>query len=291
MSPHGQKFALASRRVVTAHGVKPAAVLVDGERVVDVVAPDKIPAGYDVEDLGELVLMPGLVDSHVHINEPGRTHWEGFETATKAAAAGGITTLADMPLNCIPVTTTLAAFKEKLAAIEGLLWMDCAFWGGVVPGNTAELESMIDLGVVGFKCFLIHSGIDEFPNVTESDLGSAMPVLASAGLPLLVHAELEHGDQDQAVADGDPREYRTFLSSRPHRWESKAIAMMVDLCRRHNCRVHIVHLSSSEALGAIRKAHDHALPFSVETCPHYLTLFAEDVPHYASGEINAVGCA
>jgi allantoinase len=265
---------IASRRVLTVEGVGPAAVLIEDGAIADVVALKQLPEGAPVEDVGDLVVMPGLVDSHVHVNEPGRTEWEGFETATRSAAAGGISTLADMPLNCLPVTTTLEAFKTKLNAIDGRLWIDCAFYGGVVPGNAASLEPMIDAGIVAFKCFLVHSGIDDFPNVSESDLKQAMPILARRGVPLLVHAELQNG----AESSGDPRQYATYLASRPRRWENNAIAMMIALCREHSCAVHIVHLSSSDALGSISDAKKSGLPFTVETCPHYLSLDAEHVP-------------
>jgi len=268
------QYWISSKRVVTAGGVRPAAVQIADGVIADVVAIEQLPSGATVEDVGELVVMPGLVDSHVHVNEPGRTEWEGFETATRSAAAGGISTLADMPLNCLPVTTTLQAFQAKLDAIESRLWIDCAFYGGVVPGNAASLEPMIDAGIVAFKCFLVHSGIDDFPNVAESDLKEAMPILARRGVPLLVHAELQNG----AGSSGDPKRYATYLASRPRRWEDNAITMMIGLCREHACAVHIVHLSSSDALGAISEAKKSGLPFTVETCPHYLSLDAEHVP-------------
>lgn len=306
-------FGLRAKTVITPTGTGEAVVLIDRNEgsIVSVVKPVAVPDGVDVKDLGDVVIMPGLVDSHVHINEPGRTEWEGFSTATRAAAAGGITTVADMPLNSHPVTTTLAAFKEKLEATAGQLWVDCAFFGGVVPGNTAALDPMIDAGVVGFKCFLIHSGIDEFPNVSESDLHAAMPVLARSGVPLLVHAELEqaphkshvheqhdaaehnkHGggepcvtapgspgdEHEPAAAWSDSRSYMQFLASRPRQWEDDAIALMIDLCRKHNCPVHIVHLSSADMVGSIRRAAvTEKLPFTVETCPHYLTFAAEEI--------------
>lgn len=268
------QFAIAGSRVVTPAGVRAAAVLVKDGVITAVTERDAVPPGVSVEDVGDLVVTPGLVDSHVHVNEPGRTEWEGFETATRAAAAGGITALADMPLNCIPATTTLDAFKTKLDAVDGRLWIDCAFYGGVVPGNSASLEPMIDAGIVGFKCFLVHSGIDDFPNVGESDLRQAMPVLAKRGVPLLVHAELPNG----ADHSGDGRCYSTYLASRPGRWEENAIKLMVGLCREYGCRVHIVHLSAASALGEIERARGAGLPFTVETCPHYLALEAEGIP-------------
>ena len=194
--------------------------------------------------------MPGNIDAHVHVNEPGRTEWEGYETATKAAAAGGVTTIVDMPLNSIPPTTTLAGFEEKLAAANGKCSVDVAFWGGVVPGNTHDLAPLIERGVRGFKCFLIHSGVDEFPHVVESDLRIAMPELARLDSVLLVHAEVP-GPIDAAAASLaglNPRRYDTFLRSRPRESENEAIALMIRLCRETGCRVHIVHHSSADAL-------------------------------------------
>lgn len=269
-------FGLRSKRVVTPDGVRDAVVHIKDGTIHGVYASHAVPAELEVEDLGSLVIMPGLVDSHVHINEPGRTEWEGFETATKAAAAGGITTVADMPLNSNPVTTTLDAFNIKLDATKDKLFVDCAFYGGVVPGNTGSLDEMIVAGVVGFKCFLIHSGIDDFPNVTETDLRSAMPVLARHNVPLLVHAELEH-DHDHTPEWQDPKSYSSFLESRPRRWEDDAIKLMISLCEEFKCPVHIVHLSSANTLPQISAAAKR-LPFTVETCPHYLTFASEEIP-------------
>ena len=181
--------AIISDRIIMPDGIKRAIVLIKDGIIADIV--NELPAGnFSVIDLGNKVLMPGVVDPHVHINEPGRTDWEGFDTATKAAIAGGITTLVDMPLNSSPVTTTAKAFDEKINATKGKLHTHCGFWGGLVPGNEKEIEPLIDKGVLGFKAFLTHSGIDEFPNVTEDDLRKAMPVIAKNGLPLLVHCEL-----------------------------------------------------------------------------------------------------
>lgn len=285
MGSSAQAFdsAFVGRKVLTEHGFKEAAVLVKDGIIKDIVPISEVPEGIPVEDAGSLVVIPGLVDSHVHVNEPGRTEWEGFVTATRAAAAGGVTTIVDMPLNCIPVTTTLQALKEKLAAIEGLLNVDCAFWGGVVPGNHSELEKMVAHGVVGFKCFLIHSGIDDFPNATEFDLRKAMPVLARLGVPLLVHAEMEtdcgerHDDPSEHLKK-EPRSYAAFLESRPRQWENDAVRLTAILCEEFNCRVHIVHLSSSDALSIVKDAKAKKLPFSAETCPHYLTFAAEEIP-------------
>lgn len=271
-------LAIKSTRVITPAGIKSAALLIEDGTIVDIVSHDQIPPGIEIHDAGDSVVMPGLVDSHVHLNEPGRTEWEGFETGTKAAAAGGTTTVCEMPLNSNPVTTTLKALEEKLEAAEPKLEVDCAFWGGVVPGNADSLEPLIQAGVKGFKCFLIHSGIDDFPNVTEADLHLAMPILARHRVPLLVHAELECDDSHQQEDWSDrASSYRAFLNSRPRKWENDAIELMINLCRQHNCPVHIVHLSSSEAIPMIRDAKAEGLPLTVETCPHYLTFAAEEI--------------
>ncbi len=261
---------LSSRRVVTPDGIRPATIVVDGDKIVEL----RSDVNSAVET--DAVILPGLVDCHVHVNEPGRTEWEGFATATRAAAAGGITTIVDMPLNCIPVTTTLAALKEKREAIAGTCFVDVGFWGGVIPGNAPELEPMVRAGVRGFKCFLIHSGIDDFPHVTESDLRVAMPILARLGVPLLAHAELDCVSPPSATAD--PCAYQTFLDSRPPQMENEAIALLVRLSRETGCRVHIVHLSSAEALPILRQARAEGVPISAETCPHYLYFAAEEIP-------------
>ena len=263
---------LSSERVVTPTGLRPATVVVRQGKVAEV--RDGATASADV---GDAIISPGLVDCHVHVNEPGRTEWEGFDTATRAAAAGGITTIVDMPLNCIPVTTSLHALNVKRDAIVGRCFVDTAFWGGVVPGNAAELEPMVRAGVRGFKCFLIHSGIDDFPNVSEDDLRIAMPILARLGVPLLVHAELDCGASTD-LSTKDPRAYRTFLESRPAAMENDAIQLLIRLVRETGCPVHIVHLSSAEALPRLREAWRDGLPISAETCPHYLFFAAEDIP-------------
>jgi allantoinase len=273
-------WALVSEQVVTPDAVRPAAVLVRGEKIDAVVAPDEIPAGCPVEDVGSRLVLPGLVDIHVHINEPGRTDWEGFETATRAAAAGGITTLVDMPLNSSPVTTTVEALRQKIAAAEGKLWIDCGFHGGIVPGNADQIGPLAAAGVMGFKAFLCPSGIDEFPPVTEADLRRAMPRIAATGLPLLVHAELMSPlppEVEERFA-AEPRSYAAYLATRPEKWELDAIRLMIELCREYRCRVHIVHLASGRASGLIGSARDEGLPFTAETCPHYLYFAAEHVP-------------
>ena len=267
-------LAIRGRRVLTKDGFEPAAVLIEGEKIAAVVGHDDVPSGAPIRETGDLAVIPALVDTHVHVNEPGRTEWEGFETATRAAAAGGIGTIVDMPLNCSPVTTSRGALETKLAAIKGKLAVDAAFWGGLVPGNLAELEPLADAGVVGFKCFLTHSGLDEFPNVTREDLEAAMPKIASLGLPLIAHAELDPCGESA----GDARDYGTYLGSRPGDMELRAIRLLIELCRKTRCRTHVVHLSCAEALEDIERAKAEGLPFTVETCPHYLTFCAEDVP-------------
>jgi allantoinase len=270
-----------SRRVVGPHGIVPAAVAIQGGKIAALLPLDAPAEGAAEEDLGELALLPGLVDSHAHVNEPGRTEWEGFETATRAAARGGITTVVDMPLNCIPVTTTPEALQVKLDSTRGRLAVDCAFWGGLVPANAGTIAAIADAGVAGVKAFLVHSGIDDFPMATEADLRRAMPALAARGLPLLVHAELDlHPPGPEA--NGDPRHYATYLASRPPEWEVDAIALAVRLCKETGCAVHIVHLSAAAALPLIAAARRDGLPVSAETCPHYLVLAAEEIPDGAT---------
>lgn len=250
-------------------------VLINDGIIEAVVTTPEIPSEYLVEDVGDLVVMPGLVDTHVHINEPGRTEWEGFETATKAAAAGGITSLVEMPLNSSPVTTTADAFQKKVSATKGKLWVDCGFYGGVIVGNSSHIQPLIDSGVLGFKAFLIHSGIDEFPNATESDLRAAMPIIAKNDLPLLVHCELTSNQKSEIR---NPKSYSHYLASRPRQWERDAIELMIRLCKEYRCRTHVVHLSSADALPMLLKARSEGLPLTVETCSHYLYFSAEEIP-------------
>jgi allantoinase len=238
--------------------------------------------GYDagppdaVEVAGDCVLLPGLVDSHVHVNEPGRTEWEGFATATAAAAAGGITTIVDMPLNSIPPTVDVAALEVKRQAAAGQLAVDVAFWGGAVPGNVADLRPLHEAGVVGFKCFLLPSGVDEFAPLDPEGLAEAMSEIAAFGGLLIAHAE------DAAVIAAAPaahgRRYAGFVASRPPGAEVRAIETLLAQTRRTGCRTHVVHLASAQSLPVIRAAKADALPVTAETCPHYLTLRAEDVP-------------
>ena len=273
---------LTSRRVVTPQGIVPAAIHVRAGKIAAVRAYDDVPAGAAVEDLGELAVLPGIVDTHVHINEPGRTEWEGFETATRAAAAGGVTTLIEMPLNSIPATTSAAAYREKCAAARGKLHVDTGFWGGVVPENAkneAELRALYEAGAFGFKCFLVPSGVEEFPCVTERDLSAALPTLAKLGATLLVHAELPGPIEAglASIAGKNPRSYATWLKSRPRDAENSAIALMIRLAKEFRARVHIVHLSSADALAPLSAAKSEGLPISVETCPHYLYWSTKDI--------------
>lgn len=269
----GSSYSLYSQRVVLPAGTQPATVYVAAGKIVRIEAGRKAP---EAEDLGTAVLMPGLVDPHVHVNEPGRTEWEGFWTATRAAAAGGVTTLVDMPLNSDPVTTTQKAFALKCDAAQGQCWIDVGFWGGVIPHNQSELMPMAQQGVLGFKCFLVHSGIDDFPQSDRVVLEQAMPILKQAGVPLLVHAELE-GDAP-IHSEAQAQSYRAFLASRPKDWEDRAIRLMIALCQESGCHTHIVHLSSATALPDIQAAKAAGLPFTVETCPHYLYFAAEAIP-------------
>jgi allantoinase len=278
-------WALQSTRVVqnaeagsSAGRVGPAVVSIGADGRIEAVGSSPIDDRL-VRDVGHLVVSPGLVDCHVHVNEPGRTEWEGYETATRAAAAGGVTSVVDMPLNCVPVTTTGPALAAKLEACRGKCFVDMGFWGGVVPGNSGELGPLASGGVLGCKAFLVHSGIDEFPNATREDLARAMPLLRAAGLPLLAHAELDLG---ASVSTTDPRKYRGYLESRPAAWEDAAIDMLIELCRQTGCHVHVVHLSAASSLPALRAAKAEGLPISVETCPHYLCLEAESIPDGAT---------
>ena len=276
------EFILTSQRVVTPAAVTPAAIHIREGKILSIAKHQELPSDVEIIDVGNSVVMPGLVDAHVHVNEPGRTEWEGYATATRAAAAGGVTTLVDMPLNSIPPTTTLAGFAAKLAAAHGQCHIDVAFWGGVVPGNTPELRPLIDAGVRGFKCFLIHSGVDEFPNVTEADLQIALPELAALNTVLLVHAELPGPIEAVAASTDNPTHYQTFLQSRPRAAENEAIALLIRLSRATGTHLHIVHHSSSDALPMLRQAKAEGLPITVETCPHYLTFAAEDIPEAAT---------
>ncbi len=288
----GQAF--LSHRVVTTDGIRPGAVLVherkvregkarDG-KIIGLVPAEQIPPNFEVLDFGNSAILPGLVDSHVHINEPGRTEWEGFATATSAAAAGGYTTLVDMPLNCLPPTATVAALTAKRQAARGKCRVDWLAWGGVVSDNQDDIEALAAAGVPGFKCFLIHPGIDGFTMVTEQQLRAALPHVARTGLPLLVHAELPGpiDDATRNLQNADWTRYSTYLQSRPEEAELSAIRLLLSLCREYKFRLHIVHLSASPALAELCAARSEGLPVTVETCPHYLFFCAEEIPDGAT---------
>ena len=269
---------IRGQTVVSADAIGPASIYVRGEKIVAVRPFEEVLKGCEiVEADDDSIVMPGLVDTHVHINSPGRTEWEGFHTATRAAAAGGVTTLIDMPLNSIPPTTTLAGFKTKLETAKNDCFVDVGFWGGVVPGNTSELAPMFAAGVVGFKCFLVPSGVDEFAHVTEDDLRVAMPELTRIGAMLIVHAELPG-----PVSPVDDTDYEAFLRSRPRSMEDEAIELMIRLSREFGTRVHIVHLSSSGALPMLREAQTAGVKITAETCPHYLHFASETIPERAT---------
>lgn len=266
--------------MVTPEGIRPAALHVRDGVIRRVAAWDDVPRAVVVEDVGDLVLMPGLVDTHVHMNEPGRTEWEGFETATRAAAAGGVTTLLDMPLNSVPATTSVAGLDAKRAAARGKCTVDVGFIGGVVPGNAHELAALRAAGVLAFKCFLVDSGVEEFPGVHEEDLREAFPVLATLGVPLMVHAE--HPAHIVTPPRHGSASYATYLASRPPAAERAAIEMLVRLVEWCRVPVHIVHLSSAEGIAVVRAARARGLPITAETCPHYLTFAAEEIPDGAT---------
>jgi allantoinase len=259
-----------SQRVLLPEGIRPACVHVAWGRIAAVTDYEPGPGDY-----GDALIMPGVVDTHVHVNEPGRTEWEGFRSATESAAAGGVTSIVDMPLNSVPVTTTLRALESKREAARGQLVVDVGFWGGVVSGNLTELAPMVAAGVRGFKCFLIDSGIAEFGCVGERELRLAMEELHRVRSPLLVHAEV--AGPMPAQVDGDPSKYATYLKSRPRAAENEAVALAAWLCAETQARTHIVHHSSSDALATLRETRLRA-PLTAETCPHYLRFAAEEIP-------------
>ena len=273
-------------RVAVAGGIMPATLHLAGGRIMRLSHVDDLGGARatDVLDAGTLLVIPGLVDTHVHVNEPGRTEWEGFDSATHAAAAGGVTTLLDMPLNSIPATTKPQALDKKRASAARKCHVDVGFLGGLVPGNVGDLPQLWAEGVFGFKCFLAPSGVDEFRNVSLSDLDKAMPTLARLRAPLLVHAELP-AQLDAAAAelrDDDPRQYATYLASRPPSAEVEATRAILDFARRYNVRVHIVHVSTSEVAPMLRDARADRILVTAETCPHYLAFSAEQIPDGAT---------
>lgn len=279
MSDRRADLVIRSRRVVLPQGVREACVVVREGRIASVLPFAEAPDADRTVDCGDACLMPGLVDTHVHMNEPGRAEWEGFANATRAAAAGGITTLVDMPLNSTPATTTVAALAAKRAAAAGQCRVDVGFWGGVIPGNSGELERLAAAGVLGFKCFMAPSGVEDFPHVDARDLREAAPILARLGLPLLVHAEMlgpsEHAEQMFEIFGRD--HYTAWAGSRPPGCEIRAIRLVLELSENSSCPIHVVHLAAAEALHYFRWARGQALPTSVETCPHYLSFCAEEI--------------
>jgi allantoinase len=268
-------------RVITVVGEVDRAIGVKDGRVVriepfasDLEATEEVVLGEDE------VLMPGLVDTHVHINEPGRTEWEGFETATRAAAAGGVTTVIDMPLNSIPPTTTVEALDVKRKCAEGAVFVDTGFWGGAVPENLGQLRPLHDAGVFGFKCFLLHSGVDEFPHLDTEQMEQALEQMYDFGALMIVHAENSQAIDRAPSADGE--RYRRFLASRPRGAENVAIAEVIEAARYTRARVHILHLSSSDALPMLASARREGVLITVETCPHYLSFSSESIPDGAT---------
>ncbi|MFH9070582.1 allantoinase AllB [Streptomyces alboflavus] len=277
----GEELVLRSTRVITPEGTRAASVVVSDGTIVAVRAHDAAVSTHArVEDFGDDALLPGLVDTHVHVNDPGRTEWEGFWTATRAAAAGGITTLVDMPLNSLPPTTTVANLRTKKDVAAAKAHIDVGFWGGALPDNVKDLRPLHDAGVFGFKCFLSPSGVDEFPELTQDQLAASMGEIAGFGGLLIVHAEDPH-ELAAAPARSGPR-YADFLDSRPRVSEDTAIEGLIAVAKRIGARVHILHLSSSDALPLIAAAKREGVRLTVETCPHYLTLTAEEVPDGAS---------
>ncbi|MCI0635101.1 MAG: allantoinase AllB [Actinobacteria bacterium] len=277
----GPDLAVRGRRVVTPKGTLERCVHVSGGRIARVAPYEDVPDGVELVDAGDLVVLPGLVDTHVHVNEPGRTEWEGFATATRAAAAGGVTTIVDMPLNSIPPTTSPEALEMKRSAADGAVHVDVGFWGGAVPENLGHLRELHEAGVFGFKCFLCPSGVDEFPSLDLEQLHAAMVEIAAFDGLLLVHAEVPEPIEraTEALADADAREYATYLASRPSEAEELAVAAVIEATRMTGCRAHVLHLSAASALEQIAADRSRV---TAETCPHYLTLTAEEVERGAT---------
>lgn len=271
---------LRSRRVVLPGEVRPAAVVVAGGRIVDIRPYEAPVAAAHDHETGPAALLPGLVDTHVHVNDPGRAEWEGFATATRAAAAGGVTTLVDMPLNSIPATTTREALEQKRRAAAGRIHVDVGFWGGVVPGNAGDLAPLADAGACGFKCFLVDSGVPEFRAASYDDVAAALPLLARLGRPLLVHAEDPEVIARAAGAfeRGLPTDPATWRASRPPEAEAAAVRRLIDLAEASGASLHVVHVAAADALPLLAEARRRGLPVTAETCPHYLTFSSEDIP-------------
>ncbi|MEO7456639.1 MAG: allantoinase AllB [Gemmatimonadaceae bacterium] len=270
----GRHLIIRGRQVLVDGALRPASLRIRDGRIESLGSYDDAPS--PTIDAADDIVMAGLVDTHVHVNEPGRTEWEGFATATRAAAAGGVTTIFDMPLNSIPATTTLAALDAKRAAANGRIAVNVGLIGGVVPGNAHDLAPLAGAGITLFKCFLVPSGVDEFPSVNEADLRIAMPILASLGATLMVHAELP--EHIAPVPQGDPRRYDTYLASRPVAAETSAVALVIRLAREFGTHVHIVHVSSAETVVLVTEARATGVRITCETCPHYLFFSAAEIP-------------
>ena len=277
MAEQTYDLVIRAERVCTTAGFQPREVGITAGRIEAMQPLGNDLAGEQVLELApEEVLLPGLVDTHVHVNEPGRTDWEGFDSATRAAARGGVTTIIDMPLNSIPPTVNVAALAEKVAATEGKRHVNVGFWGGAIPGNKADLRGLHDAGVFGFKCFLLHSGVDEFPPLDPDQLEEDLGELAGFDARMIVHAEDSRTIDRATQPEGD--QYEKFLSSRPRSAENLAVAEVIARARWTGAKVHILHLSSSDALPMIASAKRDGVQITAETCPHYLTLSAEDIP-------------
>lgn len=268
--------------MLTAEGIRAAAIHIADGRILEVAAYEGVPPDVELLEAGDAMVFPGLVDTHVHVNEPGRTDWEGFASATRAAAAGGVTTLLDMPLNCIPPTTTVAGLRAKQSAARDRCAVDTGFLGGLVPGNGAELAPLYSAGVFGFKCFLCPSGVDEFPPMSPGDLNDAAPTLVALDALLMVHAEWPAALDHAAGSSGDPRVYATWLASRPVAAETEAVRFLIDLASESGLRVHVVHVSAPETLELIDAARAKGVRMTAETCPHYLSFAAEEIPDGAT---------
>ena len=271
---------IKSQRVVTPYGERDASIHIEDGVITAIHNYACACESDETHDFGDLAVLPGLVDTHVHVNEPGRADWEGFETATRAAAAGGVTTIIDMPLNSIPATTTVAALEKKRAAAHGKCYVDVGFWGGLVPQNLNDLFALHEAGVFGFKCFMINSGVPEFDWVQPDDLRKAAPVLQHLDALLLVHAESPFVIEtalSEVLSNANPRSYEAYLRSRPPEAELRAIEFLLELAREYACRIHIVHLAAPEALDLIEPARAEGLAITVETCPHYLMFAAEEI--------------
>ncbi|MCJ0873343.1 allantoinase AllB [Streptomyces sp. AP-93] len=281
MSDLAVELVLRSTRVITPEGTRAASVAVAGGKIAAVLPYEAdVPAGARLEDFGDDVLLPGLVDTHVHVNDPGRTEWEGFWTATRAAAAGGITTILDMPLNSLPPTTTTANLVVKQDVARTKAHVDVGFWGGALPDNVKDLRPLHDAGVFGFKCFLSPSGVDEFPLLDQEQLAASLAEITGFGGLLIVHAEDPH-HLESAPQNPGPK-YADFLASRPQDAENTAIQNLIDQAKRRDARVHVLHLSSASALPLIAAAKAEGVQITVESCPHFLTLTAEEVPDGAT---------